>query len=107
MVRVPKVPLSITAVDSKTPSSISVADILVSGLFGSRVVLFRTPFFARHARVPGKCRRPSIEAVGAAPYAGLRQPLPKTAHSKTGPAGDALERCPRICANRTDVRART
>ena len=50
--------------------------------------------------------RPSIEAADLPQILGARQPLPKTARYRAASRdshGDSLERCARICANRTKV----
>src|SRR5215218_8261838 len=78
MVRVPKLPLSMTAVDSYTPSSSSTTDMVV------RMPLWITVFTVQLFCNVTVCEppasiwpRPSIEAVGYQ----TRQPLPRTARS--------------------------
>src|ERR1700728_5021108 len=86
MVRVPELPLSMTAVDSNTPSSISATDICVRAASLEFIQLFRVgtqnPDGSRTSRRFARClmrRRPSIEAAELPPIRGARQPLPKTA----------------------------
>ena len=61
-------------------------------------LISRVQLFCVVTRAPEKSRRPSIEAAGRHVR---RPPLPKTARSKAGSPGDALERCTRMRADRT------
>src|SRR3954454_25248853 len=95
MVRVPKLPLSITAVDSNAPSSISTTDIDVrkASLDHCSTVLSRHSVWtlALEAAVDRICR-------GSEP----RQPLPKTARSGGSRYG-GQERRSRSCERRAEV----
>src|SRR6476660_5505896 len=104
MVRVPKLPLSITAVDSNTPSSISTTDIDVRTASLVTVQLFRVST-RNDADSPGAHSKPRnrpryVDGRRSKRPEFIRQPLPKTARSG-GTCRVTRERCQRICQDRT------